>query len=248
MLKELGGGLSYAEEFVTFYGVKLQTRMTVVALPDGGLLIISPLVLTERLKRELDGLGPVRHVASPNKIHNQGLASFAAAYPDAMLWASPGLPERRPDLAFAGILDDRPHPDWAPVLDQQVTRGNLFFAEVVFLHAASKTLIVADLVENICQTTLTSKVARLMAKTIGIFGKPLPSPEFRMYTTDAEAAGAAINGIGAWAFERILMAHGAIVTDHAHEVLADVRDFLLAEVASRSSFRAKLYRFLASRQ
>ena len=66
------------------------------------------------------------------------------AYPAAELWASPGLPERRRDLRFAGVLGDRPEPAWAPDLDQLTTDGNVFFSEVVFFHAASGTLIVAD--------------------------------------------------------------------------------------------------------
>lgn len=248
MLKNIGAGLYYGESNVRFYGVGIQTRMSVVSLPDGGVIVISPLILTEELKRALDVLGPVRHIASPNKIHNQGLTSFAEAYPEAQLWASPGLAERRPDIRFTGTLDDTPHPDWAQVLDQLVTQGNLFFSEVVFYHGGSKTLIVADLVENITDETVRSCLGRHVAKAIHIFGRPLPSPEFRMYTFDADAAGARLDEIGAWDFHRILMAHGAVITEDAHGVLRDVRDFLTAEVAVRSAHRAALYRFLASQQ
>lgn len=248
MLKEIGDGIYYGEDDVTFYGATLQTRMSVVALPNNELIVISPLILTDGLKAELDALGAVRQVASPNKIHNQGLASFVDAYPDIALWASPGLPERRPDLNFAGTLDDHPHPDWAPTLDQLVTHGNIFFSEVVFFHTASKTLIVADLVENISDETVKSTILQQAAKTMKMFETPLPSPEFRMYTTDAEAAGARLDRIARWDFDRILMAHGTIITEQAHEVLHDVRDFLIAEVTARSSHRAALYAYLASYQ
>lgn len=248
MLNRLGDGLYYAEDDVKFYGAELQTRMCVVELPGEELLVISPLILTDRLRIELDALGRVRHVASPNKIHNQGLASFADAYPDIELWASPGLPERCPDLRFAGTLDDQPHPDWAPVLDQLVTHGNIFFSEVVFFHAASKTLIVADLVENISDETVKSTIVQQAAKAMKMFEKPLPSPEFRMYTTDAEAARSRLDKIAEWDFDRILMAHGTIIAEQAHDVLHDVRDFLVAEVTARSSHRAALYAFLASHQ
>ncbi len=248
MLKRLHDDLFYAEDEISFYGVHLQTRMSVVRLPDGGLLVISPLLLTEPLKQALDALGPVRHIASPNKIHNQGLTPFAEAYPDAKLWASPGLIARRPDLGFAGTLGDVPHPDWAPVLDQLVTEGNVFFAEVVFFHAASRTLIVADLIENLTDQTIASTAAQQLAKAMKIFGKPLPSPEFRMYTDDAQAAVVRLDKIAEWDFTRILMAHGEIITENAHDVLRHVRDFLSAEVNARSSHRAALYRFLAAKQ
>lgn len=248
MLKKIGTGLRYGEDDVQFYGVGIQTRMSVVTLPDGGLLVISPLILTTQIKAELDALGTVRHVASPNKIHNQGLASFAGAYPDAQLWASPGLAERCPDIRFAGTLDDHPHPDWAPVLDQLVTRGNFFFSEVVFYHGESKTLIVADLVENISDDTVKSRLGQQLAKTFHVFGRPLPSPEFRMYTSDAKAAADRLDEIGMWDFERILMAHGTVITDDAHDILRDVRDFLVAEVTSRSGHRTAINKFLASHQ
>lgn len=248
MLKKLGEGLHYGEDDVRFFGASIQTRMSVVTLPGGGVLVISPLILTRQMKSELDALGPVQHVASPNKIHNQGLASFAEAYPKALIWASPGMVERRSDIRFAGTLDDHPHPDWAPVLDQLVTKGNLFFSEAVFFHASSKTLIVADLVENICNQTVKSKHFQRIAKFFGVFGRPLPSPEFRAYTSDGEAAGERLDKISMWDFERILMAHGTMITENAHEILRDVRNFLIAEVKARSPRRAALYKFLASLQ
>ncbi|MEX0351013.1 MAG: DUF4336 domain-containing protein [Paracoccaceae bacterium] len=248
MLVSLGDGLHYAEAEVSFYGCGIQTRMSVVELPDGGLLVISPLVLTDELRRELDGLGPVNHVAAPNKIHNQGLPSFSAAYPAAQIWAAPGLSDRCPEIAFAGTLDDETHADWATVLNQALTQGNIFFSEAVFLHMASRTLIVADLVENLVDETVKSGAARHLAKTFHIFGRPLPSPEFRMYTTDAEAAKLSLDHINSWEFDRILMAHGEIITENAHSVLSDVRDFLVSEVTTRSAHRAALYRFLAARQ
>ncbi len=248
MLEFVDEGLYYAEDDVTFYGCAIQTRMFVVMLPDASLLVISPLLLTKQLKNELDTLGPVRHVASPNKIHNQGLDSFAQAYPDAQIWASPGLVERRPEQIYAGTLDDEPHEDWAPVLDQLVTKGNIFFSEVVFFHPSSKSLIVADLVENISSETVKSKFVQFLTKAARVFGKPMPSPEFRMYTTDTGAARRRLDAINAWDFNRILMAHGTIITEQAHDVLSNVRDFLTTEVTGRSQRRAAIYKYFASRQ
>lgn len=87
MLIEIGDGLWYGAADVRFFGAQIQTRMSVVRLSNGGLAIISPLVLTDALEAALKLLGPVQHVLSPNKIHNQGLESFAKAYPKAQIWA-----------------------------------------------------------------------------------------------------------------------------------------------------------------
>lgn len=156
----LGQGLYYAEALITFCGARLQTRMSVAQLKSGGLWVCSPLPFTPALAEALASLGEVEHVASPNKIHNQGLAAFHERYPAAKIWASPGLPERCPHLHFDGVLGNSAETAWSPELDQRLTDGNVFFSEAVFLHRASATLIVADLVENLGQATLPAATAR----------------------------------------------------------------------------------------
>lgn len=222
--------------------------MFIALLPNGGLWICSPLILTPELAAEIDQLGPVQHILSPNKIHNQGLSSFGEHYPDAHLWASPGLKERRTDLCFRGELGDAPEPVWANTLDQLITEGNTFFSEVVFFHEDTKTLIVTDLVENIVKDTVPGYVGRSAAKAARLFGRPLPSPEFRAYTTDPIAARKKMNKIAEWPFERIVMAHGEFITENAHEVFRQVTDYLFEEASARSSFRRTLYRLLAKHQ
>lgn len=248
MFVALGQGLFYAEAGISFLGTRLQTRMTVVALPSGGVAVISPLHWTEDLGRALTRIGPVRHVLSPNKIHNLGLSSFAAAYPDAEFWASPGLPERRPDLVFAGTLNDVPHPDWAGVLEQTTTAGNLFFSEVVFFHRATTVVIVADLVEHLTRDTVSSTWGRFMLGAMRLMDRTLPSPEFRMFTDDAKAAAERLALIDAWSFTRILPAHGSILDDTDHARFRAVRDILLREVAARPPWRKALYRWLSRHQ
>jgi hypothetical protein len=45
------------------------TRMVVVRLANGDLLLWSPTEPDDMLRAEIDALGPVRHLVSPNKIH-----------------------------------------------------------------------------------------------------------------------------------------------------------------------------------
>ena len=58
-------------------------RMTVLRLPDGTLLVHSPVPLDADLRAALDALGPVRWVLGPCIQHHFALPDFAAAYPDA---------------------------------------------------------------------------------------------------------------------------------------------------------------------
>ena len=98
--------------------------MSVVRLSGGDLWLHSPIGLTGRLEGKLDRLGPVRFVVCPNRMHHPFVEDYFAAYPDARVYASPGLPEKRPDLPFHGVLGDGPEPGWVGDLDQALFRGD----------------------------------------------------------------------------------------------------------------------------
>ena len=137
---------------------------------------------------------------------------------------------------------------WAREFDQQTTGGNVFFSEVVFLHRATRSLIVADLIENVNEETLPSRLGQAAARALHIYNQPMASPEFRMYTDDADAARSSLERIGAWPFDKILLAHGAFIDENAKTVFQSAVDHLLTEVSARPSHRKALYRFLATRQ
>src|SRR5262249_51777678 len=59
-------------------GFEFGARMTVVRLPGGELWLHSLVALTPELRQELDGLGPVRFLVAPNRLHYQHLAEFAS--------------------------------------------------------------------------------------------------------------------------------------------------------------------------
>jgi hypothetical protein len=239
--------LHVCEAFVGFYGVRIQTRMTVVRLGDGSLFVHSPTALDAATRRELDRLGPVAHVVAPNKIHNQFIAAFRAAYPEAAFHAPPGLPERRPDLRFDDVLGSDPRTEWADELDQALTAGNCFFVEAIFLHRRSGSLIVGDLVENLDRRH-TSAVGALLVRLLGGYGRPRASPEFRMYTDDAEAARTALARVRGWKFRRIVLAHGEMIETDAPAVFASVVDELLETAATRRPWLRSLARRVARLQ
>ncbi len=72
----------------------------------------------------------------------------ARLYPQAKLYASPGLAEKRKDLTFYGVLKNSPESEWQKDLDQTIFEGNRFLEEVVFFHGLSRTLILTDLCFN----------------------------------------------------------------------------------------------------
>jgi hypothetical protein len=67
---------------MAMYGAKVPfpTRMTIVRLSTGDLWCHSPTELTPELKAQIDSLGSLRHLISPNKIHYAHIGAWTSAY------------------------------------------------------------------------------------------------------------------------------------------------------------------------
>ncbi|MBP0029979.1 DUF4336 domain-containing protein [Roseofilum sp. Guam] len=158
---------------MSLYGGKIPfpTRMTIVRLSNSELWCHSPTELTPELKAQIDSLGSVRHLISPNKIHYTYIASWAKAYPEAIAWASPGVrdqaAQQKIEVSFNADLDNEPPLEWAADLDQLFFRGIRFMEEVVFFHPKNSTLILTDLIENF-ELNKVNKWFGLLIKLIGV--------------------------------------------------------------------------------
>jgi len=135
-------------DVVDFFGFAYPTRSVIVRLADGALWVWSPVRLSAALKSEVDELGPVGHLVSPNKIHHLYLAAWQAAYPEALLWGPQSTLDKRRDLKFHAALGETPPADWGGQIAQFWFRGSFFMDEIVFFHRPSRCAIVADLSEN----------------------------------------------------------------------------------------------------
>jgi hypothetical protein len=208
------------------FGVELGTRMSIVRLSGqvGDLWLYSPVALDRPLREQLDGLGRVRFVVCPNMGHHMFAGEYFAAYPDAGFYAAPGLPEKRSDLPFNGVLGDTPEPGWAKDLEQVVFRGNQMVREVVFCHHESHTLIVADLVQS--ADSGSPLLTRLVKRLTGTYDRPgLPLP-FRFGFRDKAAARVSLERILSWDFDTIVLSHGPIVESGGKAVFRDAYSFL----------------------
>lgn len=205
---------------VPFLGVPYPTRMTVVRLAHGNLWVCSPIQLDDRLRAAIHALGPVRHLVSPNKLHHLHLREWACIWPDARLYASPGLARRRRDLSFHAELGDEPDPAWVADIDQVIFRGSFVMDEVVFLHRASQTAIFTDLVQRFDPTTLRGW-RRAMMTWDGLVGPHGSTPrEWRLSFWNRAAARRAKAKVLGWNPRRAIIAHGAWIQDDTREVLA----------------------------
>ena len=94
----------------------------------------------------------------------------------------------------------------------QLLIGNRIMHEMDFLHGASRTLVVTDLIENFQDATPgTNRVLRATIKLLGMWGNPNPAPELRWFTRDRKAAREALQKILSWDFDRIVLAHGELI-------------------------------------
>jgi hypothetical protein len=216
MLRPLAPDLFVTERPLRLAGLDIGTRMTVIRLPGDRLFLHSPVAFDEGLREELDRLGRVRFAVGPNRFHHVFLAGVSAAYPDAELWAAPGLERKRRDLTFDGVLGDEPAPGWAGRLGQCLVRGFPLMNEVVFLHAASRTLVVADLAFHFGPGS--PALPRIAVRLAG--GKRFgPTFVARLLARDRAAARASLERVLAWDFERVIVAHGQVLEEGGREAL-----------------------------
>jgi hypothetical protein len=216
-MRELDRDIWVAERPQRFYGLEVGTRMTVMRLADGSLLLHSPVELDAALRRELDALGPVRYVAAPSRVHHLHAGEVAEAYPGARLWVAPGLPRKRPDLGFAAVLGDEAPPEWRGQVDQAFFRGRPFENEVVFLHRPSRTLLMCDLVFNFGPSA--PALTRALARLIGSYARFGPSKLDPLLIRDRSAARQSLERILAWDFDRVVVAHGDVLESGGRNAL-----------------------------
>ncbi len=196
---------------VSFYGFPYPTRMVAIRLTNGDLFVWSPVALTRELKAEIDTLGPVAYLVSPNKLHYFFLAEWKATYPEARLYAPPGLAQKRKDLRFDATLNDTPESAWAADIDQVHMGGSFALTEIVLFHRGSSTAIFADLIQNFPPGWFKGWrgfVARLDGITASDPGAPR---EWRFSFRNRKIAREALARILAWEPEQVIIAHGGMV-------------------------------------
>lgn len=188
-------------------GFRYPTRMAVIRLA-GGLLVWSPVGLTDGLRAELAGLGEVRWLVAPNSLHHLFLEPWRGAYPAAKLHAAPGLAARRPDLVIDDELADGSPPEWADDLDLVLMHGNRITTEAVFFHRPSATALFTDLLQQFPPGWFRGWRALVARLDLMTGPEPAVPRKFRIAFTDRQAARAALARILDWPTDKVVMAHG----------------------------------------
>ncbi|MDD9947536.1 MAG: hypothetical protein OXU20_41230 [Myxococcales bacterium] len=200
-LRTLAPGVHVAEATQRFSGLSVGARMTVLEL-TGGLLVHSPVAIDPAA---LGHLGAARWVLAPNLLHHLHVGTWVAAGLEA--WAAPGLPDKRPDIRFHGVVETDTCP-FGSDIRLLALQCFPFTNEVVLLHRPSRTLVVADLVFNFPPTApwLTRAAMWCLCGYPGCRTTLLERAGMHRPTARQE-----LRTLAEWDFDRVIMAHGDII-------------------------------------
>lgn len=215
MLNEFGPNIWTAEgpTITAAAGFHYPTRMAVIRLASGDLVLWSPTALTDDLRTSIENLGTVRHLVPPNSLHHTFLGDWQRAYPEAKTYAPPGLREMRQDIRFDANFGDAPIAAWAGEIDHAIIWGNRITTEVVLFHRESGTAIFTDLIQQLPRGWFTGWRALVARLDLMTADEPAVPRKFRLAFTDKRAARAALGRILAWPTEKVIMAHGPLIHD-----------------------------------
>ena len=220
MLEQFGTSLFVANgPIVSFYSIPYPTRMALAKLADGSVWVWSPVRLSEELFNEVQAIGPVRHIVSPNKIHHLFLQEWKDRWPEARMYAPPGLVRRIPTLDFDTELGDDPEAAWDTEIDQVIFHGSFAMEEVVFFHRPSSTAIFCDLIQRHPESQMTGWKGMLM-RLDGLVGEKGSTPrEWRASFTKRKRTRAALETVLGWNAECLLIAHGECAAHGASKII-----------------------------
>ncbi len=208
-LNTLAPGVHVVDAAQRFLGLELGARMTVLQLQEG-LLVHSPIGVAPSV---IEHLGHPRWVLAPNLFHHLYIGPWVGAGLEG--WGAPGLPEKRSDVRFEGVVRGGTSP-FGDEVETHVLRCFSMTNEVVLLHKPSGTLLVSDLVFNISRSApwMTRVAMRCLGGYPGCSVTLLERVAMRRDRAREDLA-----TIASWDFDRIVMAHGDVIETGGKQAL-----------------------------
>lgn len=212
--------------------VPFSTRMTIVRLENGDLWCHSPIHLTDSLVEEINEIGTVKHLVSPNKIHYSYIQEWQEKFPETTAWASPGVEKRAKKhgtpVTFDKELEQDAPSEWKNEIRQLIFDGSFAVKEVVFFHKVSRTLILTDLIENFDAEHIDSWFLRQTIKLAGTVAPHGKTPlDFRLsFLGNKKKTRNHLEQMIKWNPEKIILAHGDWFESNGKKELLRAFDWL----------------------
>lgn len=198
----------HATRAVRFGPVSVDTRMTIVRLPDRSLWVHSPIQPDEGLAAAIRAHGKVAYVVAPNRSHHSHFLDFLEAFPGALGFVPPGMGDKRPDLASYPETGPCGMP-WSQALEGVFIAGLPILNETAWYHPSSGTLILSDLLFFIGAGK--SLLPRTLARMLGVDRRLAMSRTMRMRVKDKAAFAQSVAALRSYDIRRIILAHDQIV-------------------------------------
>jgi hypothetical protein len=201
-------------------------RMTVIRLSDGSIVVHNAFRLEEKDLAKISQLGEVKWIVVPNRFHSSEAYFFQEKFPAARIMASRWA---KKNLLSTGLKEFHWLPEsWAAERDSILAkelpvfslRGMRGLGEFVFLHKASRTLLVTDLVFHM--THAKNAMERSFLRLNGIFKEFGPSRIAKLlFTRNERELGESLAEIVKQDFDRVIMNHGEILKQGGPKALRE---------------------------
>lgn len=201
-------------------GAEFGTRMTVIRLASGSVVLIAPCPIDDALEDEIRELGPVAAVIAPNAFHHFSFLEALDRFPEAVPFLAEGVADKiGKTLATGRSLDGTPDAIWKADLEQLQIPGSPRVNEVVFYHGASRTLVLTDLCFNFDPPP--KGWTGIFLRLAGVHGKLAVSRLMRSMLNDRDALRPVLARILEWDFDRLIVTHGQNISSGAKRAFED---------------------------
>jgi hypothetical protein len=188
-------------------GLPVGRRVAVARSSDGRLVVFSPLRATPENIAALRALGEISAFVVPSRFHDLFYPQYFAAFPAARFLGSAAIRDEHPDWPIMEIRGDTPE---LSGFAWQTIEGMPKVDEQVFLHRATRTLLIADALFNVAAPA--GLLARFVSWAADIGGgTPRQSRFGRINVRDRAAFAESVAKVAAWDFDRIVPGHGDVI-------------------------------------
>jgi hypothetical protein len=219
-LRTIGPGIHCLDG--DWYETAFRRRMTIFTSGTGELAIHSAIRMKEEDMSTLERLGRVAWILVPNRFHCSDAPFYSERYPDAAVLVPTDLKDAL-SKKLPRISGDFGR-DWPATLSGELerveVRGLRWLGEAVFVHKASRTLVLTDLAFNHEEKDFAPGMERRMMRWNRIGKGFAPSRAFEhVFVKDRAQVMESIGKILELDFDRIIVSHGRILETGGKEAL-----------------------------
>lgn len=228
-MRNIGEGIWIFERPFRLFGAEFGNRMTIVKLANEELLVHSPIALDDTVKDDVEKLGCIKYIVTPNAFHGLFVDDWMVAFPGAHHVTAKG---HMKSTAFSSeALSSFAIAKLSPVLEVVLVEGIPKVNEFAFFHKASRTLILTDLAFNIGKDV--SLWTKVFFSLNGAYGKFGPSRLMRSMIEDRSTLKDSLLKILEWDFDQIVISHGGMVEKDGKEIMRSAFKQYLTNPSSR---------------